>query len=274
MRHLQPTRLHDSTLLVTLAALALAGCSDDGGGGSKGAGGSGGGGTITISGSLTEFTPAPAPADGGMPMASPAVGDADVCVLDDDSVPCVKSLMDGTFSISGVPANAKETGLTFTKAGYLRAAYLGSTLAEDISLNISIPNDDLAMAFAGLVGITWPDAANGVVAFTVFTNNTLPDGGVTGTALDGVSVALSPNDGKGPFYTTSAGLPDTTLTQTSMGSSLGFFASVPPGDHELTYTHPTKKTCVRSSGWESSKASSIKVRILAGTLVFSTAVCN
>ncbi len=238
----------------------LGACGDDGAkGGAGGAGGSGGaegGATVTGTVTLTEFVPGGVP-DGGT--ATPIAG-AEVCIVVPAGGPCATTDAMGTASLEG--AKNTEFALRISKAGYLTLNLQTKSGDTDATRNLTLVPDALATAFAGVVGVPWPDATNGVVSVGV-------GDGMVSTV--GASVSIT-GSAAGPFYLSEAGVPDATLTATS-GNGVAFFATVPVGDQTVSVTPPSG-TCTVGFGWANGTPNQAKAMVEANALTSTSFACK
>jgi hypothetical protein len=251
----------------------LGGASFGGSGGTSGGAGSAGdggatGGTggiiidagppLSVSGNIVELSLSTAPPN--------PVPDMKVCVYGLPSVPCVYSDSAGDYTIVGVPGG-NDLLLEYTKTGFypvLRTITTGST---DLELG-SIPYPTVAQAklFATLVG-TQLDETRGQVLAMALKTVVLADGGTTFAGQEGVSAAMTPKSGAGPFYTAANSVPDPTAAATS-SNGVGLFANVNPGEVEIEMKHGTK-SCQRyaDGAWQGSTATASRVPVIAGYLI-------
>lgn len=234
-------------------------------GGAAGAGATGGadgGGTITVSGTITEFS-----ASGtGAPIAG-----VQVCLKDLTTPACVTTDASGKYTMAGVPANFEGVAL-LTKTGYVNLAVVGTTGTTDETVNAVLPTTALAQTYAGLAGFAWPLAGKSIVEFAVLeqvASDAGADAGTVAAGVAGATVSLTPTAGTGPVYASAAGLPDKTLTATSTQGG-GAFGDLPPADYTLKVTAPSGKTCTRvaKSGWAASSPDSVKLPAIADTVVY------
>jgi hypothetical protein len=209
---------------------------------------------VTVTGTCLEFTLS----DGG---SVPAISGMEVCVHEHSEIPCALTDSSGLFVLAGVPASS-ELLLSFEKAGYLPVlrTITSGTAPMDIGA-IQYPTTVIADLFAQVVGITIEPEKGHVLSLA------FQGAPTTFVGQDGVSSAMTPASGSGPFYADETGFPDQTLTATS---SRGFalFGNVDPGEVEIEMTHPTR-ACTRyvQATWAGSTPTASRVPVVAGYLV-------
>jgi len=204
-------------------------------------------GATSISGSIVDL------------IATTPVADMQVCLYQMPSVACVKTSANGSYTLTGVPAN-QEVLLEYTKASYLPTLVTVKTVAGPMSVGQFLaPTVTAANALATIVGVSM-SPNKGHILVTAFQG---PAGSFSGQ--DNVAASIVPKSGTGPYYLNASNVPDLALTATST-SGIGLFANVDPGDVEVTLTHFTK-TCPRlGTSWTGSKPNASKVKIVAGYL--------
>jgi hypothetical protein len=93
----------------------------------------------------------------------------------------------------------------------------------------------------------------------------------TGDAA-GVTVTLTPTSGAGPFYATAAGVPSTTLTETTT-SGTAIFANVDPGDYVVTFSHATLTCAPTGFAWAGTAAETTRVPVQADHITSTIVTC-
>lgn len=257
---------------LALACALLVACGDDsstGGSGSGGDGaGSGGDGgsprTVSLSGSVHEFTLGLKPGEFG-----PALAGVEVCVDDDKDIDCDTTDADGAFSLKGLQPNTEAT-FRFTKDGYLGVLLPGRTPFENFAgFTTALASDSVVTGFAAIVSTTYPNADQGVV--TVFVAEPFePDGGATTTFIPDATFELLSGTGKGPNYVTEAQVPDLKLSATTKGG-WGFFYEVEPGTIEIE-VKAGSLDC--RPGWSMDATNKAKVPVKASLQTTLTFTCE
>jgi Carboxypeptidase regulatory-like domain len=256
------------------------------GGGSGGTAGSGGklgtGGAVdagntpvTFSGTVVVAVP------GQLGKEQPLAG-VSVCVIDatgakDTSIPCVTTNAKGEYSI---PALAPKQNLivSFEKAGYgtqVIALDVGTADATraDLRMAANASGDAGTDAGAGQ-GFGWDpsvvqDPTKGFFNTFSVVSASQADAGTAAPGFDfavGVSFAVTPKSGVGPFYVNADETWASGATSTAGGYG-AWFLNLTPGTYTVTATSPTM-TCSaiggNGYGWAQADGSS-KVPVLKGT---------
>jgi hypothetical protein len=99
------------------------------------------------------------------------------------------------------------------------------------------------------------------------------DAGTENEGLDGATFSVTPVSGKGPVYLSSGGTPDQGATATS-SQGFGLFGNLPPGDYEVSVTHPTKTCVIDLLGWPATNKSAARVRVQADFIAAATFICE
>ncbi len=213
--------------------------------------------TVEVTFAIVKF----APGAGGGGAGTPLEG-AEVCAIEPAGA-CATTNAEGRAAVT-VPATTR-TAVRVSKAGFLPAVAQAVSTAEDTTVNLFLAADDLAATLAQVVQIPWPDPERGVVAFNA---EAVPSG--SGVGREGVSVGIDVQ-AAGPFYTNAMFLPDPSLMASSV-SGLVFLATIAPGDHTITFSHPSS-TCVVGLGWPTDAADELVVRVQAGAVTVATVTC-
>jgi hypothetical protein len=171
-----------------------------------------------------------------------------VCLIDragkeNPALPCVTTDKQGAFALGGLPLNT-ELIARLTKPGY--DPEIVALDAKDRDL---VPfRSSIGMGNSYLTGVagTWnepvpPDPKAGAVSFFAIEPPSKDGGGTAGNGYDlsvGLTVAVKPVAGGGPFYYALSGLaPDAGSTVEGGGG--GEFVNLPPGEYSFTFHHPT-----------------------------------
>ena len=167
--------------------------------------------------------------------------------------PCATTGADGTYSLPGIPAST-QVAASLTGGAYYPSLYLKTTGAADET------NDIEAISSGTITLLT------AVVNVQADPTNPPPDGGTGPAHNSGISVALTPSSGSGPFYLDATGIPQMVNKQSmTSAKGVGAYINVDPGVVELTYTAPAGITCAAPiAGWPGSTPSSIKALVVAG----------
>lgn len=218
-----------------------------GGGGTSGAAGNGGaagsteaGATIEVKGKVVDASTS----TGFDATKYTALADVDVCVYEDNSVPCVKTNATGDYDLKGAPAG-KAFYLSFKKTGSNSTLYAvaAGTASPVNAPAIIMGTPGLSGDFAQQAGIT-VDSTKGTILFGAVTPGTKSDsqfyeefGGQGFIYVQGYQVVPTPAATHGPFYVSPAWKIDKTL-QESSAAGWGFITAA-PGDYTLKFSHPT-----------------------------------
>jgi hypothetical protein len=206
-----------------------------GGGGGDVAARAGNGGSATVGLKLVWALGEPFPlpdASAGTSDTPPSVpiGGMKVCVHGHDEIACVMSDAEGHFTLVGLPPRT-ELVLTFDKAGYTKASKTVGTASTDMQgVDIIYISPDSHNPPVTLKG------GKGGVSFLALTPVPGSTDPTAVLALPGVTVALSPATGDGPFFYDRRIVLHASATQTL--SSLGFFYNLDPGEYTLSFDHP------------------------------------
>jgi hypothetical protein len=204
--------------------------------------------TLTFRGAAADIT---------TPVQGPLAG-VDVCIVDktgknDATVPCTTTDSQGAFELRGLPRNS-ELIARFSKPGYDPVVNALDAKEADLRLFAEFIGMDDAYTkrktFArreapdGSSAPTPPMDPNGgaLVLFAIQPAATPP--GTAGNSLDwavGTRVAIKPAIGDGPFFFDPdpkvAGQTDPDAKSIVGGGAI--YLNLPPGDYEVTFTHPT-----------------------------------
>jgi hypothetical protein len=254
-----------------------AGAATGGSGGTTSAGGSGGSNTGGSAGSAGSGIGGTSSVDAGPPTTvsgrlvdlqdatKPVVG-VQVCVFEDNSIPCVSTDSNGDFTLNNVPSGI-EILLELTKTDYFPTLITLTTDANPVSLGSLLAPSKLAVGLLAIALGTTVDPSKGQLLFNAFTP---AEGGAGYDGEANVTAALQPMSGAGPYYFDANQLPDKTLTATTV-TGAGVYANVNPGYAEVTLT--SSKSCTRlATAWAGSKPTTSKVRIVAGYLTGGAAI--
>lgn len=193
-----------------------------------------------------------------------------VCVNERPDIPCVKTDAAGTYAMRGVPGTAGEpleSAMVFSLDGYVGAVVPILIADKDISADGPLLSNLLMEIFHSEVGATWPLVKNGDVAITASTRTYT-------NWQDGVSAVIEPKSGTGPnFFNGESGLPDATLTATSISGD-GAFTQVTPGVVEVTFSHATVHCSKIVNGWASTKPDSLRAPVVAGHMTYTAILCD
>jgi hypothetical protein len=179
-----------------------------------------------------------------------------VCVFEHPELPCATSDSAAHFSI-GLARDA-ETGITLVRVGYASVLFPLETAETDISgYELGIPSAASRTTLYAAFGATFPDSTNGLVMF----EGTLE--GQNELGLVGVTGALNPASGTGPFYVDASGNAAPSATSTSTYSEI-FFAGVAPSTY-VGQLSPTTMSCYENfGGWTTQTIDGIRFPVAAG----------
>ena len=196
-----------SSLACGVAALFVLGCGDDDS--DSGTTPSG----ITMSGKAT-FAGIGTPA-----------GDVELCAPDLPNKHCTKTALDGTYSMSGLPAN-QRTVFTATKDLLVPALGVFDIGSEDVVANVGMQETKvLVSAFAPAATVDMTKGHLGILVTDA-----------AGKGLTGWTAELTPDAGEGPLFGDDSGLKiDPALTATTASGLIGF-VNMPTGKHTLKLT--------------------------------------
>jgi hypothetical protein len=192
--------------------------------------------------------------------------DAQVCVLDEPTIPCVRSNDIGGFSVVGV-ARGSELVLEVAAddATYvpLRIQVRTGQNSDTIGSWVVIDHASFDAALTAS-GTSWDAAATGVAILDVHAGGFLLPYGWSPDGLAGASVAISSGDRV--LYFADDGTLDTTLTSTSNFGSLLIFRAT-TDETELTLSHPGADcTLDDANGWPGVGADAFRALVAPGTL--------
>lgn len=177
--------------------------------------------SVTLNGVVTDFgSPNPVP-------------NLDVCVFEQESIPCAVTDAKGAYTLMGVPS--AEGAIEFTGVGRFPSLFWGSGPTEDDELNYNSLSALAAAVLAAALGEEIDDAS-GHLALAV------SDG--KGTLVSGVTFTLDPPSGV-IGYLDQQGI-NTDLVETSEVGFAGLI-NVDVGEVEVTATHETL-TCIPGPG--------------------------
>ncbi len=178
--------------------------------------------------------------------------------------PCATTGADGTYSLPGIPAST-QVAASLTGGAYYPSLYLKTTGAADETNDIEAISSGTITLLTAVVNVQ-ADPTKGQIAVIALDGNPPPDGGTGPAHNSGISVALTPSSGSGPFYLDATGIPQMVNKQSmTSAKGVGAYINVDPGVVELTYTAPAGITCAAPiAGWPGSTPSSIKALVVAG----------
>jgi hypothetical protein len=192
------------------------------------------------------------------------LADVTVCAAERDDVPCAISDADGVVTID-LPADS-ELMLACTHDTQVPTYMTLATGQADFDANVfMLLSKAFAPAFIKLGGGT-EDPTKGILVANVYEDLVVRDKRVADAAY-----TLAPVAGIGPVYGAEGGLPDTTLTQTTMGGPAAIY-DLDPGDATVTLSHPSR-TCAGGFGWATESATALRTRVFAGGMSTVTFVC-
>lgn len=248
------------------------GGSNGGSGGSANDAGDAGGGLVTYSGTVV------AAVVGSLGNESPLAG-VSVCVVDSKgakvaSIPCVTTDSKGAYSMPNLAPN-QQIIVEYSKAGYttqVAAVDVGSVDIKRIQFRLAKLVADGGADGGQPTNFGWDpsvvrDPKNGTVnVFAV--QAAKADGGTNGLGVDyttGVSFAITPKTGDGPFYLDAKEAWVSGATATSGGYG-AWFLNLPPGTYTLSATSATLSCAPipgNGYGWPQ-KDGTTKAPIIAG----------
>ncbi len=186
--------------------------------------------------------------------------------------PCSTTASDGSYSLE-VPANTQIVLSATDEPTYYPQLYMNVTTATDAVQDLGIVTSAKLGLLAASVSQTF-DPKQASVAFGAQSTLSLdPDAGTSLTGEPGVSAAMSPASGFGPYYASTAGLPSVALTA-STAYPLGAWVDVTPGTVDLNFTPPSGVTCTPLHSWPSGSANSISVLEVGGYLTYVSVLCQ
>jgi hypothetical protein len=201
---------------------------------------------------------------------NPAVSGVKVCVYQNTSIKCSTSSTSGKFVLFHLTLNA-DYHVTFEKAGWMPLVvpiHVPRTSLDghgEFIHRVGMVAEQTAKLVGTLMGVNNVDLTNKahvVVDVHESQQNTVA----------GVSITMSPQNGQGPFYTTTSGTKNPKPETSAAG--LAIFLNVTPGTYEFSYTHATK-SC---KNWPSTIADSTgkksKGLALKGYLLVTSGLCQ
>jgi hypothetical protein len=206
----------------------------------------------------------------------PPLAGVEVCIVTEDGTvdtdyECVTTDAQGAFDLGPLPANT-ELIVAFSMGGYL--TQIKPLDVAEASITLPIPFRMAANGDGGLPSnFGWDpavviDMANGTVNFFAVTSHIGDGGGSAAPGFDwveGVSVTITPA-GEGPFYIDGDERYDATLDATGNGGYGGWFMNLAPGEHVLTFSHPTLNCAPiggNAFGWPEGP-NSVRAPVVAG----------
>ena len=218
-----------------LALVLLAGCDEDGGSTA-----------VTLSGAVTEFI-VDSTAEG------PPVPEVEVCQF--GSFNCATTDENGQYALRVL--KNREIELSYLKDGYGSVIVAQRSGVVDFVGNAVLATDEVLEAFAESLMTVYPPIATGFITAVTYRGPT-----ADGDLLDGVSYALEGSQGVS-FYLDDAGLPDTSLVQTSpLGA--GGFIEVSPRNVDLRVMGAAN--CTSEPSWSAAATNTFRLPVRAGFL--------
>jgi hypothetical protein len=244
-----------------------------GGAGGTAAGDAGdGGGLVAYSGTVVAGVPGTIGKESGIAGVSVCIVDATGAKV--AAIPCVTTDSKGAYSIPNLTPH-QQLIAKYSKAGFgtqIAAVDVGTADISRIPLRLVKLASDGGADGGQPTNFGWDpsvvmDPKNGSVnAFAVQAAHA--DGGTQGTGVDyttGVSFAITPKKGDGPFYVNLDESFASGATSTTGGYG-GWFLNLPPGTYTIKATHPTLKCSAVSGngyGWAQADGT-LKAPIIAG----------
>jgi hypothetical protein len=195
-----------------------------------------------------------------------AVERANVCIHDHPAIPCVTTDAGGRFGFD-LPVN-EELAVTVRGDGLVNTAFGLSTTTHDLTeATLSLEKNETVAARYAAFGVKYPDDDRGFVLVRDEVQ------GAGGAGVDGITMSMLPNTGKGPFYFEPNSNPSPGRTSTSTWS-VAAFAGVAPGVVEIVLG-PGAITCVPSKmAWAAQAANRVRVPVLQGYETHVRMRCN
>jgi hypothetical protein len=189
----------------------------------------------------------------------PVVG-AEICIFEDDEIPCVLSNESGRYELTG-PQNA-DVLISYAADGRYPKLRHRRIEAEDEDLSIfNMQTVEWIAAQFDRIGIV-PDSERGVLVVQIF------------GSIEGATVALEPAAGEGPFYTGPGEELDPMLDSATVeGLGVAAFVNVPEGEYSLVVTS-AGATCTTRDTPPGMVPSSALGRSVAGLLSETTITCE
>jgi hypothetical protein len=185
-----------------------------------------------------------------------------VCIAPANQV-CATTTASGMVALT-VPPSAQFM-LSYTLANYATqfTEHTSSTIAG--SNQYLMVSSSTASVLAAAVSKQM-DPNKGSLVFSAIDATSLP--------LSGVTFAITPASGDGPYYFSSSGLPDSSA-KSSSSNGLGFVLNLTASDYDVT-AMLTGKTCSGSpnKSWPGSTSASVKARSIVGGITTVSLVCN
>ena len=231
-----------------------------------------GGGLVSYSGTVVAGVPGTIGKEAGIAGVSVCIVDATGAKV--TSIPCATTDAKGAYTISNLTPH-QQLIAEYSKAGYgtqIAAVDVQTGDISRIAFRLVRLGGDGGADGGGTPNFGWDpsvvmDPTNGTVnAFAVQAAHA--DGGTQGTGVDyttGVSFAITPKKGDGPFYVNLDESFASGATSTTGGYG-GWFLNLPPGTYTIKATHPTLKCSAvpgNGYGWAQSDGT-LKTPIIAG----------
>jgi len=187
----------------------------------------------------------------------------EVCVHEDNELGCRTTDAEGVYEFVSVK-EGQDLLLILTLEGHLGGAAPITVTGTDHEVA------PLAMASNTILGLQQSALeveeieGSGQIAFGA-------SNGISGDKIniEGFTVTLVPESGDGPFYLSSLGLPDTTLSQSSSNGG-GLWVNLDPGDVELSYEGITIE-CTTLLGW--GEPATLRLPILPNRVTYARIEC-
>ncbi|MEC9071977.1 MAG: hypothetical protein VX938_06330, partial [Myxococcota bacterium] len=223
---------------------------------------------VTLTGTLVDFA------------TGEAAPDVVLCLEGLDDIPCAVSEEDGTYTLTGAPPDT-VVDLSLSGWGY-KDLHTWLYTGDGVTWSSPMIASTLHEQVLGLVGVN-PKSPfdHGDFVMRAYDGSTLSEGAYQGTPQAGVTFALEPADGDGPFYFSSsvgapgafsAPIPSPTATATDE-LGLGFIANLSTGDYALTCAHP-EKTCAPGQGLTLSDNDATSFKLSPGVITVITCICD
>jgi hypothetical protein len=191
-----------------------------------------------------------------------AIDGVQVCVQGQTTPPCATSDAKGVYSIGGLTLT-NDFALTYTKTGFVTFIGPYGKGQTDRSYHMNMLTTGTMSLLAGLLGTT-AQAGKGHIILSSLS----PTAYAAGTKIN-----LGVTAGEGPYYVSTAGMPDKTLTETT-SKGIGTLVNLPPGTYTLTYQNTKGLTCTRAQGWEGTTAGTLKVEVVADAMTVVAVICQ
>lgn len=196
---------------------------------------------------------------------------AEICVEDDDELPCVWSGADGMYYLSGLEAQSLIV-LTVAAPDAYTMRFPMNTNAG-VTWDFHVPSREVVDVLLVSLGAEIEDqnVVGGFISISYSGETTEPDIGLyQGDFLEGMSVLLEPQVGVGPFYFTD-GLPDPAATGTD-DSGIAAAGNLPGGAYTVRFQH-SARACKPGQGLAADDSGWTPFEIVPGHQTIVTAIC-